>query len=222
MNEAADIKKVFLDERKGEREFRALPFAMEMRAEKGEDGIEKLYARGYASTFDEYLLFEDYDGTKYFEQIDRHAFDECDFSDCVFRKDHTGTVFARTSNGSLRTWVDDHGLGDEAELSRTSAARQMHEELAAGMYTQQSFAFSANSCEYLIDEAGNWHRRIKKIFKCYDVSPVTWPANPNTDINARSLFGGAIEEYQAECLKRNKITELALAKAKAKALSIEY
>lgn len=218
MNDAKDFKFMFLDEAK-QKEFRCIPFNMEMRAEKAADGTEKLYARGYASTFDEYILWESEDGIKFFEQIDRHAFDNCDFSDCVFRKDHTGTVFARASNGSLKTWVDDHGLGDEAELSRTSSARQMHEELVAGMYPQQSFAFVASRKEYLIDQDGNWHRRILEISKCYDCSPVTWPANPNTDINARSLFDGAIKEYQEECLKRNKEKELALAKAKAKSIT---
>lgn len=193
-----------------EREFRSIPVVMETRKEKNEDGTERLIARGYASTFDEYLLFDDGD-TKYFESIDRNAFDECDFSDCVFRKDHMGTVFARTSNGTLNVFIDDHGLGDEADLSKTAAARQMHEEIASGMYPQQSFAFIVSEDAIEKDKDKNWHRRIKKISKCYDVSPVTWPANPFTDISARSLFDGAIEKDAEECRKRE---ELELAKEK--------
>lgn len=201
-----------------EREFRSIPFAMETRAEKQSDGSEKLIARGYASTFDEYLLWDDGE-TKYFESIDRKAFDECDFSDCVFRVDHSGKVYARTSNETLKVWVDEHGLGDEADLSKTSGGRQLHEELAAGMYPQQSFAFIVSDDEIKKDKEGNWHRRIKKISKCFDTSPVTWPANPNTDISARSLFDGAIRQDQEECLKREQETKkLELAKAKARAI----
>ncbi len=179
------------------------------------DGAEQLIAEGYASTYDEYLLFED-DECKFFESIDRNAFDGCDFSDCVYRKDHEGTVFARTSNGSLRVSADDHGLWNQANLNLTTSARLMHEEIKAGMYPQMSFAFMVGADEYTRDAAGNYHRKILRIDKCYDVSPVSWPANPGTNVDARSLFDGVIKKEQEECLQRAK--EEALAERKAKFL----
>ena len=54
-----------------------------------------------------------------------------------------------------------------------------------------SFAFSiADDGEEWIrdpDESGNWTRTISKIERVYDVSPVTYPAYPSTDIAMRSL-----------------------------------
>ena len=38
---------------------------------------------GYASTFKPYEMME-IDGVKYYEKIDRHAFDEADMTDVVF------------------------------------------------------------------------------------------------------------------------------------------
>jgi hypothetical protein len=197
------------------REYRNMPIeGFELRA--AEEGEESYNVRGYASTFDEYELFE-MDGNHYCERIDPAAFEGCDMSDVVFRKDHEGTVFARTSNGALKLDVDKHGLLTDTDLSRTASARQMHEEIRAGMYTQMSFAFVVDRDEIEKDkEAKKFTRVIKHIAKLYDVSPVSFPANPGTDIYARSRFDGVIEEEREEFARRAK--ELELAKAKARAI----
>lgn len=190
------------------REFRSIPLNIETRASVLEDGTEELITEGYASTYEEYTLWED-EECKFFESIDRHAFDECDFSDCVFRKDHEGTVFARVSNGTLKVCADDHGLWNQANLNKTASARAMYEEVKEGMYPQMSFAFTVDSDEFTRDADGNYHRNILKVGKCYDVSPVSWPANPGTNIDARALFNGAIEKEAEECRKREKEAQLA-------------
>lgn len=200
-----------------EREFRYIPIdTFELRKEG--EGEETFNVRGYASTFEEYELFN-IDGTSYCERIEPTAFDGCDMSDVVFRKDHTGTVFARTSNNTLMLNVDKHGLLTDTDLSRTASARAMHEEIREGMYRQMSFAFivDENGDEIVRDKANHKYTRIIKRFKkLYDVSPVSFPANPGTDIYARSLFDGAIEKEREECALRAK--ELELAKAKARAI----
>ncbi len=200
-----------------EREFRYIPIdTFELRKEG--EGEETFNVRGYASTFEEYELFN-IDGTSYCERIEPTAFDGCDMSDVVFRKDHTGTVFARTSNGALKLSVDKHGLLTDTDLSRTASARAMHEEIKAGMYTQMSFAFvvGEGNDEIVRDkEHRKYTRIIKHINKMFDVSPVSFPANPGTDIYARSLFDGVIEKEREECALRAK--ELELAKAKARAI----
>ena len=199
-----------------EREYRYIPMdTFELRKE-GE--TETFNARGYASTFEEYELFN-LDGTSYCERIEPTAFDDCDMSDVVFRKDHVSTVFARTSNGTLKLSVDKHGLLADTDLSRTASARAMYEEIREGMYRQMSFAFIVddNGDEIVGDKANHKYTRIiKRIKKLYDVSPVSFPANPGTDIYARSLFDGVIEKEREECALRAK--ELELAKAKARAI----
>lgn len=196
------------------REFRNIPLErFELRAE-GENA-ETMNVRGYASTFEEYVLFEDGED-KFMERIEPTAFEGCDMSDVVFRKDHEGTVFARTSNGALKLDVDKHGLLTDTDLSRTASARQMYEEIKAGMYTQMSFAFMVDDDEVVRDKDNHTYTRIiKHIAKLYDVSPVSFPANPGTDIYARSRFDGAIEAEQQELLHRAKMLELAKAKARA-------
>lgn len=197
-----------------EREFRNLPISsFELRSEHQEDGTETYNVRGYASTFDEYELWND-DGCSFCERIEPDAFEGCDMSDVVFRKDHTGTVFARTSNGALSVSADKHGLLTDTDLSRTTSARAMYEEIQQGMYTQMSFAFTVADDEI---ERGDckYTRVIKRISKIFDVSPVSFPANPGTDIYARSRFDGVIEADKQELLEREKALELAKAKARA-------
>lgn len=198
------------------REFRYMPLdGFELRAEDAQE--ETFNVRGYASTFEEYELFE-IDGTHYCERIEPTAFDGCDMTDVVFRKDHQGTVYARTSNNALKVSVDKHGLLTDTDLSRTASARAMYEEIRAGMYTQMSFAFVVedNGDEIVRDKDNNKYIRIiKRIEKLYDVSPVSFPANPGTDIYARSRFDGVIEAERKEFAERAKALELAKAKARA-------
>jgi len=177
---------------KNDREYRFFDFTAEERS--AENGETEMIVEGYASTFDEYVVFTE-NGIDYKEQIDEKAFDDCDFSDCVFRIDHTGPVYARTSNGTVAIDVDEKGLLQKTDLSKTERARQIYEDIKAGNYPKMSFAFTVADDEYREKE----HKRtILKIDKVFDVSPVTWPANPNTFISARDSFNGAIERERAE------------------------
>jgi HK97 family phage prohead protease len=184
---------------KSDREYRDLKLEIEERSENGEPSY---IVRGYASTFEPYVLFED-EGIQYKEKIDPHAFDECDMSDVVFRIDHEGAVYARSSAGTLKISVDEHGLMDEADLSKTPNARNLFEDIKAGNYPKQSFAFSVREDSY---DKETHTRTITKIKKLFDVSPVSFPANPGTelDIATRDYFNGVIEMEKAERLENEK------------------
>ena len=112
---------------KNEREYRTLNLEVE---ERNEAGDPSYIVRGYASTFEPYVLFEE-EGIQYKEQIDPHAFDEADMSDVVFRVDHEGAVYARSSAGTLKVGIDERGLFDEADLSKTAKARELFEDIVA-------------------------------------------------------------------------------------------
>lgn len=189
---------------KENREYRFIPInTFELRKEGEEPSF---VVKGYASTFEPYVLFES-DGVQYKEQILPEAFDNCDMSDVIFCKDHEGTVFARTRNKTLQLSVDDHGLLTETDLSKTTSARQMYEEIETGMYDQMSFAFVVKEDSY---DRETHTRTIRQIAKLYDVSAVSFPANPGTDIGVatRSYFDGVIEAERAERLEREaKLTE---------------
>lgn len=189
---------------KNNREYRTLNIEVETRNEAGDPSY---IVRGYASTFEPYVLFTDEDGNEYSEIIEPTAFDGADLSDVVFRIDHEGTVYARSSAGTLEVGVDDHGLFDRADLSKTAKARGLFEDIAAGNYPKQSFAFTVAEDEY---DKKTRTRTIKKIKKVYDVSPVSFPANPTTelDIATRSYFDGVIEAERAERLESEKRNRL--------------
>ena len=159
--------------------------------------------KGYASTFEPYKMFTDEDGVDYYERIDPHAFDDADLSDVVFRIDHEGAVYARTSAGTVELWTDEHGLGNRADLSKTQKARDLYEDIAAGNYPKMSFAFTVAEDHY---DRATHTRVVDRIAKVFDVSPVSFPANPTTElsISTRDYFNGVIEAEKAERLERER------------------
>ena len=191
-----------------DREYRTMTIQKRSAEEKEQKSYQ---VRGYASTFEPYVLFSQ-DGVDYSEQIDPTAFDEADMSDVIFLYNHEGMVYARQKNGTLNVSTDNHGLFAEADLSSTAQSRELFEAIDSGLVDQMSFAFTVEEDEY--DKKA--HKRIiHRIGKVYDVSAVSIPANPGTDIatvSARSYFDGVIEMEQAERLEREK--QLALAKAR--------
>ena len=124
-------------------------------------------------------------------------------SDVIMQYDHAGRVFARQSNGSLELNVDEHGLKIRADLSRTAGAKELYDDIAQGMIKDMSFAFTVAE-DYFDDETNT--RVITRFKKIYDVSAVSIPANPTTEIgiSARSYFEGVIEARRLEEAKREK------------------
>ena len=181
---------------KNDREYRS----MELRL--ADDAEPSYEVKGYASTFEPYKLWED-DGVDYFEQIDPKAFDDADMTDVVFRVDHEGAVYARTSAGSVELWVDEHGLANKTDLSRTQKARELYEEIKAGNYPKMSFAFTVAEDHY---DRATHTRIIDRVAKVFDISPVSFPANPTTElsVSTRDYFNGVIEMEKAERLEREK------------------
>lgn len=156
------------------------------------------YVEGYATTFDDPYVLWEYDGVQYKEVVDRHALDGADLSDVIMQFDHGGRVFARTGkSNTLLIEPQERGLFIAADLSKTEQARSMHEDIAAGLITKMSWAFVVQEDSY---DRETHTRRILKIKKVYDVSAVSFPANPSTDISARSWIDGVIEAEKAERL----------------------
>lgn len=170
-------------------------------ADENQSGQGKSYrVKGYATTFNEpYELFEDLDGKKYFEQVDPAAFDGADLSDVILQYDHEGMVYARNRNGSLKLTVDDHGLLVEADLGLTQDSRKLYEAIETGLVDQMSFCFTIED-QKRDRETETW--TITKIGKVYDVSAVSIPANPGTEISAarKKALDGEIQRERAERL----------------------
>ena len=185
-----------------EREYRE--FCDDRRAEVRtlEDGQEVV--EGYATTWDEYLLWDDGE-YRMFEKIDAAAYDECDMSDIIFQLNHEGRVYARGSNRTLTVEPDEKGLRIVAYLGGTEAGRQLLEEIKGGYLTRmsQGFRVKQDKREVVEDRENrrvDIHRTILKMEKLYDVSVVSLPANDATSISARNLSEGVIAEVKQERL----------------------
>lgn len=191
-----------------ERQYRTFAVPLQVRAaEEAEQAQDEYIVEGYATTFnDPYRMFT-YEGVDYYEQIDRDALTDADMSDVLFLYNHEGMVFARISNGTLTVAPNERGLYIRADLGKTEQSRSMYEQIKAGMVTQMSWAFTIADDGDTYDEETHT-RTINRVAKVYDVSAVAYPANPSTDISARSYFDGVIEEEKKRRSDRERVENL--------------
>lgn len=185
------------------REYRSMVF--EVRSADTED--EQMIVEGYATRFNTPYQLYAWDGYEVNEQIDAHAFDDCDMTDTIMQYDHQGRVFARVSNKTLQLEVDQIGLKVTADLGGTEEGRKLYEEIKGGYTTKMSFGFIVKTDKRKSEYDHEYNktvvlRTITAISKLYDVSAVSIPANDATEISARSFSDGVIREAKAERLKR--------------------
>lgn len=208
------------------REYRMMR-SFEIRAED-EAQEPDFIVRGYASTFNEPYELGRGEGYTVREQVDPHAFDDCDMSDVIMQYDHQGRVFARTSNNTLDLTTDDTGLlMDRAYLGGTDIGRQLYQEIRGGYTTKMSFGFRVQEDKREVTEnmeTGEVDvlRTITKVSKLYDVSAVSLPANPGTSIeSARALCDGLIAEAREEIRKAHEEREAEEQRKKRLRLQLE-
>lgn len=123
------------------------------------------------------------------EEIDRNAFEGCDFSDVVLNFNHDNNfILARTTNGSLALYTDEQGLHQRAEIVKTSTGEDVLTLVKNKLISKMSFAFTIakDGDEWLEKEGEKDHRIIRKIGRLYDVSLVTFPAYEQTSVSARN------------------------------------
>lgn len=162
---------------------------------------ESRIIEGYASTVEVY-----YDMGWYLEIIDRKAFDNAFMDDCACLDNHQDhQVLGRVRNKTLSLSADQKGLFYSCDVAPTTAGNDMLALVKRGDIYQSSFGFSVRVAVWeevsrealkgLIDDAvldkvsyGGIVdvRRIKEVKTLWDVSPVTFPANPDTSVAKRS------------------------------------
>ena len=153
------------------REYRSMVF--EVRSADTED--EQMIVEGYATRFNTPYQLYAWDGYEVNEQIDAHAFDDCDMTDTIMQYDHQGRVFARVSNKTLQLEVDQIGLKVTADLGGTEEGRKLYEEIKGGYTTKMSFGFVVKTDERKSEYDHEYNktvvlRTITAISKLYDVS----------------------------------------------------
>jgi HK97 family phage prohead protease len=100
-------------------------------------------------------------------------------------------VLGRNKAGTLNLSEDTEGLRVEIDLPNTSAARDLVESIKRGDVSQMSIGFTAIDDSWEKDSAGVMVRTLKRV-RLVDVSPVTFPAYPQTDVKVRGARIGRL------------------------------
>lgn len=141
-----------------------------------------------------------YDMGWYDEEMTPDVFDDADMNDVVALFNHDANmVLARTKSGTLKLKVTGNAMEYEFEAPNTTLGNDLLEMVKRGDIYQSSFAFSVEKESWHEMESMKPKRLIRKIKKVYDVSPVTYPANPDTMVAKRSyeeVQGAVNEELQ--------------------------
>lgn len=142
--------------------------------------------RGHAAVFGQ--LSEDLGGFR--EQIAAGAFAEAIEKDDVralFNHD-PNLILGRNVAKTLRMKEDARGLAIELDPPDTSYARDLLISMERGDVSQMSFGFSVRpgGQDWAKDDEGRTIRTLKKL-RLFDVSPVVFPAYPQTDVGLREL-----------------------------------
>jgi len=115
-------------------------------------------------------------------------------------------VLGRNRNGTLRLREDDTGLFMEVDPPDTQAGRDAIVSVARGDVNQQSFMFDVQpeGDDWFEDAEGVIIRRLSRL-RLYEVSPVTFPAYPQTSAEARGIMNSnelpALPRWVEERLK---------------------
>jgi len=118
--------------------------------------------------------------------IEPGAFDGTDMADvrALFNHD-PNMLLARTSSGTLKLTIDEKGLRYEFDIPDTTAGRDLKELLARGDISQSSFGFTIDKEDWEERMGTKPKRKIKKVKRLFDVSPVTFPAYTDTSAALR-------------------------------------
>ena len=169
---------------------------------------EKRRVIGYAALFNTRSVNFGDDDYPFFEVIAPGAFRNVLKDDVRALVDHKGglNTLARTKSGTLKLYEDDLGLRYEFEAPDTQAGRDLVKILDRGDIDQSSFGFQVNSDGQKFEEREEngkqvLIRTIETVSRLLDVSPVTYPAYPDTMAQARSF-----DEYRT----KQNLSELAL------------
>jgi len=95
-------------------------------------------------------------------------------------------VLGRKKSGTLQLEEDKKGLAIAISPPDTQWARDLMETIKRGDVDQMSFAFKVVKDSW--DESGKETIRTLEEVDLFDVSPVTYPAYPQTDVKVRSFL----------------------------------
>lgn len=167
-------------------------FVAELRAPEKESRT----VEGYAAVFnsDSEMMYGNV-----IERIMPGAFDSVIDDNAVALFNHDPNLILARNKVNMTIKQDEKGLYYRFEAPNTTAGNDLLENLRNGNVQTSSFAFviADEKWTYSDDRSKPSIREITKIKRLYDVSPVTYPAYPDTSVAQRN-FAGVIEEKERE------------------------
>jgi HK97 family phage prohead protease len=161
--------------------------AAEIRAEKGDEGSVLV---GHAAVFDTLSL--EMWGMR--EKVAPGAFEETLGKDDIraLWNHDAGAVLGRKQAGTLSLAEDKTGLAVRIDVPDTQVGRDAVTTIDRGDVSQMSFGFRVLGDSWTTDDESDMLIRIVEKVRLFEVSPVTFPAYPDTDVDVRD-FRGALE-----------------------------
>ena len=147
---------------------------LEVREENGEMIIE-----GYAALYN-----SETDLGVFRESISPGAFDDVLNDDVRALINHDPSlILGRSSAGTLELSTDEFGLKYRVKLGEQQYAKDLYSSIKRGDISQSSFAFTIKDQSWSEDRST---RKVEKVAKLLDVSPVTYPAYKSATVAARN------------------------------------
>ncbi len=174
---------------------------LEIRADK--DG-NPTRITGYAAVFNK--LSEDLGGFR--EKIKRGAFTDTVKEDDVrmLWNHDSNFVLGRSSAGTLKLEENSKGLKVTNKPPNTQWARDLMVSIGRGDVSQMSFGFRTLKDEWDEEDEDDVVRTLVKV-KLLDVSPVSYPAYPQTSVATRAFESWKEERKLAEDEKAGALKE---------------
>ena len=162
---------------------------LEMRADDDEPKI-----RGYAAVFDSFSV----PLWGFREKIRKGAFKKSIREDDVraLWNHDPNYVLGRNRSGTLSMTEDDEGLLVEIDPPDAQWARDAVESMRRGDVDQMSFGFTVVKDEWDREDKDDTVRTLVEV-RLFDVSPVTYPAYPDTSVAVRDAFSEAGLHYES-------------------------
>lgn len=140
------------------------------------------YIEGYAVVFNKDS--ENLGG--FIERVDPSALDDVLNDDTVALLNHDQNFVLARNGITLKLSKDKTGIKYGFDAPNTTAGNDLLENVRLGNISKSSFAFTVEKDSWEVKDDGPDVRTILKVKRLYDVSPVTYPAYPDTTVAARS------------------------------------
>lgn len=195
---------------------------MELRVDNTTDGSQNNVIAGYVAEFEKYSHeLNDFFRGKFKEKIRKGAFENSIRSKVIkaLWNHDDNKVLGSTKSKTLNLWEDERGLKFELTLPNNNWGADALESVRRGDVDGMSFGFIPTITEW--DDASD-SETIRTLVEVdlIEISPVAFPAYPQTSVSARNLES-LEEDYKNYKAKNFDIEKISLKKRKLNLLKEE-